>query len=214
MNRWSCLVLFAAVALTTAVVAQDTKPLAAPPRVGVVDLGALFDGYPRRATLEDVINAERKKVRAEIEEYTNEVHRLRREHDQAEEAKADVEELQRKRDHMRLAQLELEQVTERHQARLKRRIQTLTHQLTRELTAAIAEAARKEGLGLVLKKGDEEQPLPDDEGVYRAQVADVLFREEALDFTAAVARHAAKPEFLARMEQAAKEGAPPGGKKF
>ncbi len=208
--------------LTGLVAAQNNPP--AQPRqqpqgggrqmkVGVVDIGALFREYKRKDTLEQAVNAERERIKTELEADQEEIRRKRMQLDKAFVPGTDPYNILR--DEIKQATYVLELKTERLQLQLKKRVEELTLQILTELETTIRDYGTRHGYDLILKSDrDEQAQLGGQQGelaqqfqerIFRAQISDVLFFANTIEITEHVKQALNDPGNLQRMEQLARE---------
>jgi Skp family chaperone for outer membrane proteins len=201
--------LVVAVALVATVTAQDA-PRAPAARICVVDLGVLFRDYERKEKLENEVNVERERIKAELEAHAEAIDKLRKDRTGFHRNQRAEEEWEDARDAIKDAQASLERLTERRQQQLKRRVERLTLQVLAELELAVEEHGRAARFDLIFKADRSDLAAPQaggelqalfEERIFRAQTRDVLYRADALDETAAVLARLNSKEFLERMER-------------
>lgn len=177
-------------------------------KVGVVDIGALFREYKRKDTLEQQVNAERERIKTELETDQEEIRRKRIQLDKA--FVPGTEPYNILRDEIKQATYVLELKTERLQLQLKKRVEELTLQILTELETTIRAYGERHGYDLILKSDREEQaqlgggPQSEltqqfQERIFRAQISDVLFFAGSIDITESVKQQLNDPGNLQRM---------------
>lgn len=211
------LVLGLGLSLTGLVAAQNNPPAQQPRqqpqagrqmKVGVVDIGALFREYKRKDTLEQQVNAERERIRTELEADQEEIRRKRIQLDKA--FVPGTEPYSILRDEIKQATYVLELKTERLQLQLKKRVEELTLQILTELEATIRAYGERHGYDLILKSDREEQQQLGgqqselaqqfQERIFRAQISDVLFFAGSIDITDSVKQQLNDANNLQRMQ--------------
>lgn len=182
-----------------------------PMKVGVVDIGALFREYKRKDTLEQQVNQERERIKAELEADQEEIRRKRMQLDKA--FVPGTEPYSILRDEIKQATYVLELKTERLQLQLKKRVEELTLQILTELESTIRAYGERHNYDLILKSDREEQSQlasgatqselaqQFQERIFRAQISDVLYFASAIDITESVKQQLNDPANLQRMQQ-------------
>lgn len=155
--------------------AAAAAPLApaAGPRVGVVDMTALFDAHPRKAALEAQVNAERDEIKRSLEDMHRHLHELKRRVEQEPDPAARG----RLKEELEGAAKAAEGRTQEAQRLLKQRVDAMTQALLGDVQAAVGALARREGLAVVLAR------QPEEEG--RRGPPGVVWSAPELDVTAA-----------------------------
>lgn len=159
-------------------------------RLGVVDIGVLFQRYQRKDELEQAINRLREEMKDRLEQRQVEIKR----------ARADLESLppgaerERRTDELKLSMQRLEMDEKRMQRDLKRRVEENTLTILTELEEAVREYARQESFDLILKV-DRQGALGTEfqERIFRAQIGDVLFHADRFDVTQQVSERLNRP---------------------
>lgn len=202
------------------VVAQQGQPQARRPlKVGVVDIGILFRDYKRKDVLEQAVNAERERVKSEIEAARKEIQQERVGLDNGPFREGSEPYLQAL-DQIKLKQYQLELKVERLQGALKKRVEELTLQVLTEIERTIEAYGKRHGYDLILKSdkdttgGDARGELAQQfqERIFRAQISHVLFYDGGMEISAAVLQTLNSDENLREMERrAAERGKPAAG---
>lgn len=195
-------------------------------KIAVVDIGVLFRDYKRKEKLEEAVNAERDKIRKQLEADTEDLKRLRKNFDNAPFVPGS-EPWMALRDEIRLKSNEFDYKSERLQGVLKKRVEELTLQILTELQLTITSFGKRNGYDLIFKSDDDESAQIQQgelgqqfqERIFRAQISDVLFHSNAVDITEAVkqqlnsdsnVRDMEKREEEERKKRMAPPPAPPG----
>ena len=174
------LIALAALIATESVTAQERVGI----KVGVVNLGEIFDKYYKKKELDANLRSESEKKREVLEAKGKEVARL-----QEELALFDLGTDAGKRTEQKLFQTKVERETYRKMAQEEwvRKQRDFTVRLYEEIQARIADYARREKIDLVLKAEDSEIRAGTLEMVQlEIKLRTVLFRSPDLDITSDV----------------------------
>ena len=152
-------------------------------KVGVVDVGVLLAKHPQRAAFEAELDGERESAKATLARKKQELDTLQQQGEETTQAAAKFKALQ-----------------ELYQSNFAKSEDAITLTLLADVEGAIQTFAEREGYDLILKVDrGAEQDAELESRLYRAQVASVLYRRDALDVTLPVLKH---------LLQATSQGAP------
>ncbi|MGE0713675.1 MAG: OmpH family outer membrane protein [Planctomycetota bacterium] len=188
----------AALAASGVLAQQQPKPAAGERRalkVGVVDVGFLFREYKRKDEFENAINAQRKRLKDELDAEQENLRKLRTEFEKTNLRKGSEPWLL-EREKIKMAQYRWELKGERMQTALKNEVEHNTLQILQEIEGTIAAYGKRYGYDLVLKidKAEREDATGErgdlvehfQERIFRAQIGDVLYHEESVNITKSV----------------------------
>ena len=208
-------VLAAAALAATGVWAQQPAPQKKPARqrVGVVDVGLLFKEFKRKDAFEKQINAQRKRLKDELDKEQEKLKKLRREFEKSGYRKGSEPWL-REREKLKLAQFSWELKGERMQNALKHEVEQNTLQILSEIEHTIGNYGSRYGYTYILKI-DKAEKSPTgassdlvqhfQERIFRAQISDVLYFDKTIDITQPVLKYLNHAQNIRHLEQRAKK---------
>ena len=180
--------------------AQDEPPRL---KVGVVDMGALFERYERKRELEAEVDAAREEIKAKLTRLQEKCVRRRAALRSLEDGSPEHERGARA---LRRALADYEAEAEESQARLKRRVEEDTLALLKDLTSTIRAYGTRHRFTMIFKVdlgATEGKKL--DEAIFRQQITDLVFFDPVLDVTEDLLRYLHSQENRDRLR-----GARPG----
>jgi Skp family chaperone for outer membrane proteins len=197
------LALMAGIGATAVMAQQQPKKPAAKKaqKMGVVDVGLLFKEYKRKDEFETRINAQRKRLKSELEAEHKNLKTLRKAFETVPYRKGSGPWL-REREKLKLAQYRWELKGERMQNALKNEVEHNTLQILQEIEGTIAAYGKRYGYDLILKIDKAERSPMGQRGdlvehfqerIFRAQISDVLYYGPNLNITKSVLRYLNHP---------------------
>ena len=201
---------------------QQPKPTAAQRRalkVGVVDVGLLFREYKRKDEFENGINAQRKRLKDELDAAQEQLKKLRADFEKASFRKGSEPWLL-EREKIKLAQFRWELKGERMQTALKNEVEHNTLQILQEIEGTIGAYGKRYGYDLILKIDKAERNQSGERGdlvehfqerIFRAQISDVLYHEPSANITPSVLdylNHKVNLDYWAKQAKAEKTETP------
>lgn len=156
-------------------------------KVGLVDLGVVFNDYYRKADLEQEINKVKKKFEDDYKKQRNRIKSLNKD---AEEATGDN--LWRLQDQIQLEIQKSRIMRKRSDEQLRGELVKMTLTLLDEINASISTYGKEQGYTMIFKvdnKGAAAEGREEfREKIFRAQVQSVLFYDKAIDLTDTISK--------------------------
>lgn len=168
-------------------------------KVGVVDIGLLFQKYKRKDEFESSINDQRKRLKAELDKEYDVLVKMRRELEKSPFRKGSEPWL-REAEKVKLAKFRWDLKKERMQSALKNEVEHNTLQILKEIKGSLGQYGRRYQYDLLLKTDNSDRASLGEgersdlvvhfqEEIFRAQISDVAYFDQAMDITASVERY-------------------------
>lgn len=168
-------------------------------KVGVVDIGLLFQKYKRKDEFESSINDQRKRLKAELDKEYDVLVKMRRELEKSPFRKGSEPWL-REAEKVKLAKFRWDLKKERMQSALKNEVEHNTLQILKEIKRSLGQYGKRYNYDLLLKTDNSDRASLGEgersdlvvhfqEEIFRAQISDVAYFDQAMDITASVERY-------------------------
>ena len=162
-------------------VSKEKIPQASPSRIAVVSIRRIFENCRKNTQRQEEMEAERKKIVAELEKISSEANAFRADMETRKPGSTDYVNLMRET--MEKEAL-LDAKEKFYQQNLTSREQQWTEQLYLEIVAAIGNVAKQKGLDLVLAKEENQFPAASpNELLLMIKTSKVLFHADEMDIT-------------------------------
>lgn len=190
----------AAVATVSAQQAPKPQPQAQRTlKIGVVDIGELFQKYQRKDEFETSINDQRKRLKAELDKEQDELIEMRRAFDKVPYRRGSELWLLEK-EKLDLAAFRAEQKQKRMQLALKNEVEQNTLQILKEIRGTLGQYGKRYNYDLIVKTDSTDRAdlaggdrgdlvVHFQEEIFRAQISDVAYFHNALDITESVLKY-------------------------
>jgi Skp family chaperone for outer membrane proteins len=181
-NTWPRLVTTALLALTLyagAAIAQSPGAKAPTFKVGIVDLGEIFNGYKRKISLEKEINVLKEQLDAAIRKQSKLLNSLDKEAEELTGSKSKAME-----DRIKLEVYRRRILKENRDGQLRQQLENMTLTLLEDINEVIGNYGKDFGYTMILKV--DKQGFGKDEfreKIFRAQVQSVLYYNDGTDIT-------------------------------
>ncbi len=160
---------------------KKKTPQASPSRIAVVSIRRIFENCRKNTQWQQVMEAERKKIMAELEKISSEARAFMADMETRKPGSTDYLNLMRE---MMEKESLLDAKEKVYQQNLTFREQQWTEQLYLEIVAAIGKVAEQKGLDLVLAKEDNQFPAASpNELLLVIKTSKVLFHTNKMDIT-------------------------------
>jgi Skp family chaperone for outer membrane proteins len=175
-------------------------------KVGVVDIGLLFQKYKRKDEFESSINDQRKRLKAELDKEYDVLVKMRRELEKSAFRKGSEPWL-REAEKVKLAKFRWDLKKERMQSALKNEVEHNTLQILKEIKRSLGQYGKRYQYDLLLKTDNSDRASLGEgersdlvvhfqEEIFRAQISDVAYYDGALDITTSVEKYLNHPSNL------------------
>jgi Skp family chaperone for outer membrane proteins len=212
------LAALASITLVANVSAQQQPKKKRPPRralkVGVVDIGLLFQKYKRKDEFESSINEQRKRLKTELDQEYETLIKMRRELEKSAFRKGSEPWL-REAEKVKLAKFRWDLKKERMQSALKNEVEHNTLQILKEIKGSLGQYGKRYNYDLVLKTDNTDRSIKENERsdlvvhfqeeIFRAQISDVAYFHNALNITDSVMSYLNNPANLKYWDGQAKK---------
>lgn len=183
-------------------------------KIGVVDIGLLFQKYKRKDQFESSINEQRKRLKAELDGEYDSLLKMRRELEKSSFRKGSEPWL-REAEKLELAKFRHDLKKKRMQSALKNEVEHNTLQILKEIKASLGQYGRRHGYDLILKTDNTDRSLGQaersdlvvhfQEEIFRAQISDVAYFDNALNVTASVETYLNNPKNIQYWDKQSKK---------
>lgn len=152
-------------------------------KIGIVDLGVVFNEYGKKRQLEVDIQKQKNLYDEEIRKQTNMIRKL---NEDLEELKGDKYEELAERLQLEIARRDI--MKKRYEKKIRDQLIDMTLKLLEEINATVAKYGRENGYALILKVDDQGFGAKEEfrEKIFRAQVQSVLYFDKTIDLTEVV----------------------------
>jgi len=175
-------------------------------KIGVVDIGLLFQKYKRKDEFESSINEQRKRLKSELDKEYDVLVKMRRELEKSAFRKGSEPWL-REAEKVKLAKFRWDLKKERMQSALKNEVEHNTLQILKEIKGSLGQYGKRYNYDLLLKTDNSDRASLGDgersdlvvhfqEEIFRAQISDVAYFHGALDITQSVEKYLNHPANL------------------
>ena len=160
---------------------KKKSPQASPSRIAVVSVRRIFENCRKNTQWQQIMEAERKKIVAELEKISSEARAFRADMETRKPGSTDYVNLMHE---MIEKEALLDAKEKSYQQELTFKEQRWTEQLYLEIVAAIGKVAEQKGLDLVLAKEDNQFPAASpNELLLMIKTSKVLFHTDDMDIT-------------------------------
>jgi Skp family chaperone for outer membrane proteins len=185
----------------TRVEAQDTKQ-EKPPRLAVVDIGKVFQGYARKGRFEKRINKRRVELKARLDEQYDALLQLRKRLQGLRKGSDPYMDMVSR---VKVAKFALDVEKDRMKSELKQQVEANTLTLLAELQRATRVYGERAGYTMVFKIDRGRRPgsgtASFQEEIFRAQIGDLVYHDGTNDITAEVLKFANSKKHLESLEK-------------
>lgn len=168
-------------------------------KVGVVDIGELFQKYLRKDEFENGINEQRKRLKAELDREQDSLIEMRRAFSKVPYRQGSEPWLLEK-EKLELAAFRLEQKQKRMQLALKNEVEHNTLQILKEIRGTLSQYGKRYNYDLIVKTDSTDRAelgggergdlvVHFQEEIFRAQISDVAYFHNALNITEGVLKY-------------------------